>query len=85
MEDDWLVRAAKMALWLEVDMSLAMANQRGFIRQRVSKEEKSRIVAECHQPGVCPTTVARRNRVALESLRRWVRLAGAAGVAKGGR
>ena len=38
--------------------------------------------AECQQPGVCLTTVARRNRVSLENLRRWVRLAGGAGVAK---
>ncbi len=82
MEDDWLVRAAKRALWLEDDISLAKADRLGFVRRRVSREEKSRIVAECQQPGVCLTTVARRNRVALESLRRWVRLAGGAGVAK---
>lgn len=50
--------------------------------RRVSKDERARIVAECQQPGVCLTTVARRNRVPVESLRRWVRLAGGAGVAK---
>ena len=45
MQDDWLVRAAKTALWLEEDLSLAKANRYGFIRRRVSKEEKARIVA----------------------------------------
>ena len=50
--------------------------------RRVSKEERTRIVAECEQPGVCLTTVARRNRVPVDSLRRWVRLAGGGGVAK---
>ena len=54
----------------------------GFVRRRVSREEKSRIVAECQQPGVYLTTVARRNRVALDCLRHWARLAGNAGVAK---
>ena len=82
IEDDWLVRAAKRALWLEDEMSLSGAARLGIVRRRVSREERSRIVAECQQPGVCLTTVARRNRVSLESLRRWVRLAGGAGVAK---
>ena len=80
--DDWLVQAAKRAMWLEEDMSLAKANRLGVLRRRVSKEEKVRIVAECQQPGVCLKAVARRNRVALERLRGWVRLAGGAGVAK---
>ena len=80
--DDWLVRAAKTALWLEEDISLAKANRLGFTGRRVSKEEKTRIVAECHQPGTCLQTVAHRNRVTRESVRRWVRLAGGPGVAK---
>ena len=80
--DDWLVRAAKTALWLEEDISLAKANRLGFTGRRVSKEEKARIVAECNQPGACLQTVAHRNRVTLESVRRWVRLAGGSGVAK---
>lgn len=54
---------------------------RGWPR-RISKDERARIVAECEQPGVCLTTVASRNRVPVESLRRWVRLAGGPGVAK---
>ena len=82
MDEDWLVQAAKTALWLEEDMSLAKAGRLGFIRRRVSREERARIVAECRQPGACLTAVARRNRVLVESLRRWVRLAGGAGVAK---
>ena len=48
----------------------------GFVRRRVSREEKLGIVAECQQPEVCLTTVARRNRVALDRLRRWVAGAG---------
>ena len=80
--EDWLVQAAKRALWLDEDMSLARASGRGRLRRRVSKQERARIVAECQQRGVCLTTVAHRNRVPLESLRRWVRLAGGAGVAK---
>ena len=51
MEDDWLVQAARRALWLEDDMSLAKADRLGFVRRRVSREEKSRIVAECQKPG----------------------------------
>ena len=51
MEDDWLVQAARRALWLEDDMSLAKADRLGFVRRRVSSEEKSRIVAECQKPG----------------------------------
>ena len=81
MEDDWLVRAAKTALWLEEDLSLAKANRYGFIRRRVSKEEKARIVAECQQPGACLKMVAQRNRVPVDKLRRWVRLSGG-GVAR---
>ena len=80
--DDWLVQAAKRALWLDEEMSLAKSNRLGRVRRRVSKEEKARIVAECDQPGVCLTTVAHRNRVPLRALRRWVGLAGGAGVAK---
>ena len=80
--EDWLVQAAKRALWLDEDMSLARASGCGRLRRRVSKQERARIVAECQQRGVCLTTVAHRNRVPLESLRRWVRLAGGAGVAK---
>ena len=74
--DDWLVLVAKTALWLEEDMSLAKANRLGVTRRRVSKEAKSRIVAKSHQPGACLRTVAHRNRVTLESVHRWVRLAG---------
>ena len=82
MEDDWLERAAKTALWHEQDMSLAKANRLGFIRRRVSREEKARIVAECQQPGACLDMVAQRNRVPVDRLRSWVRLAGGGGVAK---
>ena len=64
------------------DMSLAKANPLGFTRRRVSKEEKARIVAECRQPGACPQTVARRNRVTLEGVRGRVRRAGGPGVAR---
>ena len=82
MEDDWLVQAAKTALWLEEDMSLAKANRLGFIRRRVSREEKARIVAECQQPGACLKMVAQRNRVSVDKLRGWVRLWAGGGVAK---
>ena len=81
MEDDWLERAARTALCLEQDMSLAKANRLGFIRRRVSREEKARIVGECRQPGACLKMVAQRNRVPVDKLRNWVRLAGGAGVA----
>ena len=76
MEDDWLVQAAKTALWLEEDMSPAKANRLRFIRRRVSREEKARIVAECRQPGACLKMVAQRNRVPVDKLRGRVRLAG---------
>ena len=82
MEDDWLVQAAKTALWFEERMSLANASRLGFIRRRVSRKEKARNVAECQQPDACLTTVARDSRVLVDSLRCWVRLAGAAGVSK---
>ena len=81
MEDDWLERAARTALHLEQDMSLAKANRLGFIRRHVSREEKARIVAECRQPGACLKTVAQRNRVPVDRLRGWVRLTRGAGVA----
>ena len=42
--DDW-VQAARRALWLEVDTSPAKADRLGFVRRRVSREEKSRIAA----------------------------------------
>ena len=80
--EDWLVLAAKKALWLDEEMSLAKANRLGVLRRHVPREEKARIVAQCHQPGVCLTTVAHRNRVPMKSLRRWVRLARGAGAAK---
>ena len=79
---DWGHGTTSRALLIESDMSIA--EMRGFagVRRCVPKDEKARIVAECQEPGICLTTVARRNRVALESLRRWVRLAGGAGAAK---
>ena len=80
--DDWLVQAARRALWLDDGMSLTKANRLGLLRRRVAKQERARIVAECHQPGVCLSTVARRNRVSLDSLRRWVRVAGGPGLGK---
>ena len=85
MEDDWLERAARAALCLEEDMSLARANRLGVIRRRVSREEKARIVAECRQPGACLKMVAQRNRVPVDKLRGWIRLAGGGGLAGLGR
>ena len=79
---DWGLKAISRALLIESDMPIAEMQQFTGVRRRVSKEERARIVAECEQPGICLTTVARRNRVPLHSLRRWVRLAGGAGVAK---
>ena len=76
MEDDWLVQAARAALWLEEDLSLAKASRLGFIRRRVSREEKARMVAACCRPGASLAVVARRHRVLPARLRRWVRLAG---------
>lgn len=46
MEDDWLMQAARMALWLDDDMSLSKADRLGFVRRRVSREGKQRIVAK---------------------------------------
>ena len=81
IEDNW-VQAARRALWLDVDTSLAKADRLGFVRRCVSREEKLRIVAECQQPEDCLTTIACRNRVALDRPRLWVCLAGGVGVAK---
>ena len=75
-------RTISRALLIESDMPIAEMRRFTGVRRRVSKQERARIVAECQQPGICLTTVARRNRVLLKSLRRWVRLAGGAGVAK---
>ena len=79
---DWGLKTISRALLIETDMPMAEMRRFAGVRRRVSKEERARIVAECEQPGVCLTTVARRNRVPLVSLRRWVRLAGGPGAAK---
>lgn len=71
---DWGLKTISSALLIESNMPTAEMRQFTGVRRRVSKEERSRIVAECEQPGVCLATVARRNRVPLDSLRRWVRL-----------
>lgn len=77
------LQAISRALLIENHMPvIEAAGLAGRWPRRVSKDERARIVAECQQPGACLTTVARRNRVPRESLRRWVRLAGGLGVGK---
>lgn len=48
-------------------------------RGRCSKEERARIVAQCCRPGASLQVLARRHGVTIETLRRWVGLAGRLG------
>ena len=61
------LRAINRAPLPENEMPIAEMRQSAGLRRRVSKDERARVVAECHQPGACLTMVARRNRVTLES------------------
>ena len=70
------------SLGVENDTPLAEMRRVAGRLRRVSKDEKSSIVAECGQSGACLRPVACGNRVPLESLRRWVRAAGGTRVAK---
>lgn len=82
---DWVLRRRKWPMWVGGGIP-AMETVRFERRRRssFSKEQRAGIVAECCRAGASLRVVAWRHGVAVETVRQWLRLAGAVRGTTGG-